>query len=259
MKYDLNAIINPKQPVAVSNDFVKDGILYCGECRAPKQINLDGLRPILCECQLKARKAADAEAERLYREKVTRYLRETGITDALYRDWTFDTDDGKNPKASETAKAYVNNWAANKANNTGILFSGRIGTGKTFHACCIANELIDKGVRVTVRNASRLIARATDFDDDIYPEIEHAELLIIDDIGTGRSTEYAVETLYNIIDARYRSGKPLIVTTNLTPNEMVQEQDEGKRRTYDRILERCPIRILYNGESRRIEKARGIK
>jgi DNA replication protein DnaC len=40
-------------------------------------------------------------------------------------------------------------------------------------------------------------------------------LLILDDFGMERQTEYALEQIFNVIDARYRSGKPLIITTNL--------------------------------------------
>ena len=51
--------------------------------------------------------------------------------------------------------------------------------------------------------------------------LNDARLLIIDDLGTERNTEYALEKVYNIIDSRYRAGKPLILTTNMTIKEMV--------------------------------------
>ena len=70
------------------------------------------------------------------------------------------------------------------------------------------------------------------------------QLLIIDDLGVERGTEYGLEQLYNVIDSRYRTGKPFIVTTNLTLNEIKNTTDLSYKRIYDRVLEMCtPIRI----------------
>ena len=69
-------------------------------------------------------------------------------------------------------------------------------------------------------------------------------LLIIDDFGMERGTEYGLEQVYNVIDSRYRSKKPLIITTNLTLSELNNAADIAHKRIYDRILERCiPVRI----------------
>lgn len=59
------------------------------------------------------------------------------------------------------------------------------------------------------------------------------------DFGMERGTEYALEQIYNIIDSRYRSRKPLIVTTNLTLTELKNPQDTAHARIYDRLLELC--------------------
>ncbi len=64
-------------------------------------------------------------------------------------------------------------------------------------------------------------------------------LLVIDDFGMERGTEYALEQIYNIIDSRYRSQKPLIITTNLTLTELKNSQDTAHARIYDRLLELC--------------------
>ena len=64
-------------------------------------------------------------------------------------------------------------------------------------------------------------------------------LLIIDDFGMERDTNYALEQVYNIIDSRYRSKRPLIITTNLTLDEIRHPQDVAHARIYDRVLEMC--------------------
>lgn len=76
------------------------------------------------------------------------------------------------------------------------------------------------------------------------------ELLIIDDLGVERSSEYALENIFSVIDRRYQSRKPLIITTNLPLLQLKQETKIEKKRIYDRILERC-IPVKIDGISRR--------
>ena len=73
-------------------------------------------------------------------------------------------------------------------------------------------------------------------------------LLILDDLGMEHSSEFAMTQMFNIVDGRYRTGKPLIVTTNLTLQELKHPPDLAHARIYDRLLEMCtPIRI--NGQN----------
>lgn len=71
-------------------------------------------------------------------------------------------------------------------------------------------------------------------------------LLIIDDFGMERDTSYGLEQLYNVIDSRYRSQKPLIVTTNLTLQELQNPEDNAHARIYDRVLEMC-VPVHFSG------------
>ena len=79
-------------------------------------------------------------------------------------------------------------------------------------------------------------------------------MLIIDDFGMERGTEYGLEQVYNVIDSRYRSRKPLIVTTNLTLDSLQNPLDTAHARIYDRLLEMCAP-ILFTGENFRRETA----
>ncbi len=68
--------------------------------------------------------------------------------------------------------------------------------------------------------------------------------MIIDDLGVERNSEFAQEQVFHVIDSRYRSKKPLIVTTNLTLKELKTPSNLAHARIYDRILERCiPLKI----------------
>jgi hypothetical protein len=90
--------------------------------------------------------------------------------------------------------------------------------------------------------------------NDVVDKLCRYPLLIIDDFGMERGTEYALEQIYNIIDSRYRSRKPLIVTTNLTLDEIRHPQDTAHVRIYDRLLEMC-VPISCIGVSLRKENA----
>ena len=90
--------------------------------------------------------------------------------------------------------------------------------------------------------------------NDVVDKLCRYPLLIIDDFGMERGTEYVLEQIYNIVDSRYRSRKPLIVTTNLTLDEIRHPQDTAHARIYDRLLEMC-VPISCIGVSFRKEAA----
>ena len=91
---------------------------------------------------------------------------------------------------------------------------------------------------------------ATEDKTEYIRSLNGYELLIIDDLGVERSSEYALENIFSVIDWRYRSGKTLIITTNIPLVQLKQETKIDKKRIYDRILERC-IPVKIDGVSRR--------
>jgi len=137
-----------------------------------------------------------------------------------------------------------------------LMFYGNPGTGKTYAAMCIANALLDMGVSVMVTNFSHIIATLSDYkvnNNEYIDDLNNYSLLIIDDIGSERNTETATQYVTDVIDARVRANKPLIVTTNLTVEEMKQAQDISKQRIYSRILGvTLPVKAV--GEDIRLKK-----
>lgn len=173
---------------------------------------------------------------------------------ALYG-WTFDEDNGKN-SVMKVAKDYVNKWADVLSNNVGLLLWGNVGTGKTFFAACIANALVEQHISVRMTNFSTILNDLfAETDKNKYLErLNDHNLLIIDDLGIERGTEYALEQVYNIIDTRYKSGKPLIITTNLTLEELKNPIDVAHKRIYDRVLGMC-VPVMFNGSNFRNQEA----
>ena len=173
---------------------------------------------------------------------------------ALYC-WTFENDNGRNPLISK-AKTYADKWSDMLSKNIGLLLWGEVGTGKTYFAACIANALVENCVSVKMTNFSTILNDLFYENDknQYIDRLNNHNLLIIDDLGIERDTEYALEQVYNIIDARYKSNKPLIVTTNLTITEIKNPVDTTHKRIYDRVLEMC-VPVKFDGENFRQQKA----
>ena len=140
--------------------------------------------------------------------------------------------------------------------NQGLLFYGSVGSGKSYAAAVIANELLEKKVPVIMTSFVKLLEKAESFDEDNgeLDKLNKAKLLIIDDRGAERRTGVALETVYKFIDSRYTAKKPLILTSNLTLDDMKACEDIKYSRIYDRIFEMCyPVPV--NGFSWRKKQA----
>ena len=248
---------------AEENDYIgEDGLLYCGKCHTKKQTEITILgktRRPMCLCKCKAEKLAAEEEERKHREFCARVaeLRHKGFPEADMQNWTFANDDLANEQITKAAQKYVDNFSELRKMGKGLLLYGNTGTGKTYTACEIANALIDKGHPVLVTNFARILntLQGTFEKQEYIDSHNNYALLVIDDLGIERDTAYAKEQVFNIIDSRYRSGLPMIITTNLTMDKIKNPEDIENRRIYDRILERCfPIEV--GGGSRRRKAVR---
>ena len=221
-------------------------LIHCSRCRTPRQKRFDmngkQFEPrCMCACQAEAYERR--EQERKQQGFLDMVAKNLGLTDPMLRKHTFENDLGYNPKQMKLAKRFVENWDEFRKNAMGLLLWGYVGTGKSYIAGCIANALLDKGVPVMMTNFARLLNKLTDMysgDRNAYIDSFNSfPLLIIDDLGVERNSEFAREQVFNIIDGRYRSQLPMIVTTNLTLDELKNPADLARARIYDRVLERC--------------------
>ena len=237
----------------------EDGLLICGKCHTAKECKItvpmfEGTRIVSCVCKCKREQlnAEEEERKELMRKQEIDRMRSIGIQDKKIIEYNFENDDRQNTAVGNIARKYVDKFSQMKEKNFGILFYGDTGTGKSFFAGCIANALIDKGIPVLATSITRLINQLFSVEDknELIKDICKYDLLIIDDIGAERSTDYALEQVYTLIDERYKSNKPMIITTNLSYEEMSNATDLKLKRIYDRILEKCyPIKV--EGQRRR--------
>ena len=233
---------------------LSDGLIHCKKCGGQRQtvvpcFGKSGyfMPRCICQCQREAEEQRKAAEERQRRMERIKRRKAQGLQDRYLYDYTFANDNGQNP-LMDKARAYVENWKEAYKNNTGLLLFGDVGTGKSFFAGCIANALLEQGVPVLMTNFSRILNALSGLyseeKNQYIDSLNQYSLLIIDDLGIERSTEFALEQVFNVIDSRYRSKLPLIVTTNMTLEELKNPQDLTRSRIYDRVLERCvPLRI----------------
>lgn len=241
-----------------------DGLLWCGKCHTPKQCRVTMLGReytpyCLCKCGQERLAEEKAEHERHERFAEGQRLKTvSGMSPALLKS-TFEgyKITAENQKAYTRCRQYAERFEEMSKKNQGLLLWGGVGTGKTFSAACIANVLLDKGISVVMTSFARLLGtgRGFDIDSETVDRLNRARVLIIDDLGAERNTDFALEKVYSIIDRRYKSGLPMILTTNLDLQEMQNCEDIRYKRIYERILEVCyPIRFS-GGSLRKAEAA----
>ena len=238
-------------------DYVgEDGLLYCGKCRTAKQLRMDAppleghLLPCPCQCEQERIDRELAEQEVRRHQQTVADLKRWGFTDPAMRKWTFANDNGK-CRQMKRAHFYVEHWDIMQDENIGYLLWGSVGTGKSYFAGCIANAMMEMEIPVRMTNFALILNDLTaSFEgrNEYISNLCRAPLLIIDDFGMERDTGYGLEQVYSVIDSRYRSRRPLIVTTNIPLHDLQHPQDTVHARIYDRLLEMCaPIR--FSGET----------
>lgn len=116
-----------------------------------------------------------------------------------------------------------------------LLFTGSTGLGKTFLANCVASEAIKQGKSVIYQTAPILLDKMVDYkfkynklesEREEYDKIFEVDLLILDDLGTEAMNSAKFSELFNILNTRLLKNKKIIISTNLTPQDIKREYEE---------------------------------
>lgn len=233
----------------------------CQICGEPTLYSIDGYDIYCdCECQRKER----------VRLKLAKY-KKLSITDRESGNNTFENCEIVN----ETDAKYLDKFQKysqrfNKAlsENIGILMCGLPGTGKTYYANCIANAVQEKGYTVLSFNLSGYLRKIKDDygkqkdsvseEEKLLLAVKEADLLIIDDLGSEKLSEWGMEKIYNLLDERYKVSKPLIITTNLSKTGLEEHlMINNSNKLLDRIMG-VTKPFTFNWESRRKVKESDI-
>ena len=250
-----------------NGDYYDDeGFLVCGNCHTRRQVevNMPDLKavpfdpkkkvrvkmPVSCRCRAERRKQEEQMLMQDREMREAQALKQQSLMDERLRDISFDgfqqtKDNAYNLKL---CLRYAKHFDEMLAKNQGLLFYGGVGTGKTFAAACIANHLLNRGVPVMMTSLVKLlelIQGGEEKESDIIARMNSAKLVIFDDLGAERNTDYALEKIYNIIDSRYRRKLPMLLTTNLTIDEMKDEEDRRYSRIYSGRLDGSESIYIY--------------
>lgn len=254
-----------------------EGFLVCGKCHTRRQVevNMPDLKavpfdpkkkvrvkmPVSCRCRAERRYQEEQMLQQDKDMRAMEALKRQSLMDERLRDVSFDSFRKTNDNAYnlKLCLRYANHFDEMLAKNQGLLFYGGVGTGKTFAAACIANHLLNRRIPVVMTSFVKLLESMQGFSEDdsaLIARLNRAKLLIIDDLGAERSTDYALEKVYDIVDSRYRAKLPIILTTNLSMTELKESTDIRYTRIYDRIFEMC-YPMQFKGQSwRKVEAAR---
>lgn len=259
----LDHIIQESTRELEDGDYIGEGgLVYCGKCNTHKEKIIDlpeilygpgKKRKVHCMCKCEQEAQERQKKKEQYEEEMARIrqMRDASMMDSKYREATFSNYRiyEQNRNAFRIARTYTDRFPEMLEENQGIIFYGPVGTGKSFTSACIANALLDNKVSVIMTSFVKILQNIQTQDEAAYISIlNSAKLLILDDLGTERNTDYALEKVYNIIDSRSRASKPMVLTTNLTLSEMLEAEDIRYKRIYDRIFETC-VPVEVPGES----------
>lgn len=246
----------------------------CGREIKEMDLNFMGLKiPIRCQCQVEQ---DEKERRTMILEGYNRLQKETANNSGIalkYKGIVLDKIKPL-PKQKDGFKKAVE-FATQKASGNddikGFALFGGVGSGKTYIVAALVNTLCNSVVEKTTEE-ERINAFKGNFrcylparfvshiemleeiksDDKAKFKYKHAQVLVIDDLGAARNTEWASERLLEIIDYRYNNLKPIIFTTNIKPVDL---KEKISNRIFDRLTEMCDF-VGVTAESQRSTRNR---
>lgn len=225
---------------------------HCPRCQDTGMVNTEG-RYVVCTC-------AKAKRAQLLRQRANLPVR---IAGASFAGANFDLYQPEYRAQARKIYSYVQKFCNELKTNPGqgLFIHGSTGSGKSYLLGCIANYLLeDMSVHYIVYADFLDSLRATFNRDTEYSEqqmvdeVKNVDLLLLDDLGIEKPTEFSLKYLAQIVDYRYRNLKPLVVTSNFTITELIKrsQTDLYGERIVWRLKEFCLNILELKGNLRMI-------
>jgi DNA replication protein DnaC len=200
------------------------------------------------DCRCRPQRLAQARARSL-----------SAVIPRRYRDVAFErapvTD--IEPQVVAATRRYANRIDEQLSAGRGLWFMGPVGTGKTTLAMLVSKAALKAGRSVAIYSLPRLLNEIRETAHgaershvDLLDRLTAVDLLHIDDVGAERTTDWVLEELYSIVNARYEDERSMVITTNILDREALCEQIS--ERTVSRLTEMCDELPLL-GDDRRMD------
>ncbi|MHB1570582.1 MAG: ATP-binding protein [Solirubrobacteraceae bacterium] len=176
-----------------------------------------------------------------------------------YRDVSFDRPPVTEiePRIVAEVRRFVARIDDHLDDGHGLWFLGPTGTGKTTLAMLVSKAAYDAGRSVAIYSLPRLLNEIRDMHRaershiELLDRLTRVDLLHIDDVGAERTTDWVLEELYSIVNARYEDRRSIVITTNILDRDALCEQIT--ERTVSRLTEMCDELPLI-GPDHRLER-----
>lgn len=226
-------------------DYTENGLLHCGKCRTPKELALDNGMTVRCLCR-----CAEESRDRKERDQKAR---ENQAMKSEWISWRGGRMDLPS-KAAKLKDKVLSDLDGFIREGASLVLQGGTGCGKTTAAGIIATEALNRGYKVYMATVPEMIGLMFDPEDRAKLEnrLNHFDLVVIDDLGSERKTEYGISSCFQIVERRVNSGKFTIVTTNLE----VKNRDDLE---YQRIMSRLSSYAVVNCGNEDYRKRQGVE
>lgn len=191
-------------------------------------------------------------------EEPERLLAESNLGER-FKDRTFASFDAKRDKtAFDACSRYANDERLIERKLNSLLIAGGYGSGKTHLAAAVCNALVGRGISVLFGTSIEHFAKIReDFEhtgiNRYLAKMKSANVLVIDDLGKEKKSEWTEQELFNVVNFRYEHKLPIIITTNLVSEDgkdfsALANHVEGA--VYSRLCEMCNIVVTKGGDYR---------